>query len=390
MNKIIPYFKKNLLKKIAVLMIILSIVATLIIYIKNPHKLETNTIYDKNNSLIKKEVEFPLIQNIKFDKDFLNLISIYFDDDSINNYDYNIKIYDENDNILFEQKYKDYESNIVLIDARNLKKNKNYKLIIDCPTCENVKMAIGKSINHNNIIEGSKKDTLKITIDNYEKNFLYYYIPIFIIFLMIVIILLSKIYVIDFFKNLQLTKIQIILYLLIIISLLLIIILFVKSPKKFVTTTVFDKNKIIDIENVEFPIKQNISLNKQDLSLITVFFGDSSINDFEYNIKVIDEFDNILSNHTYNNYESDIVLIDAGHLKSNKNYQLIIDCDDCENIKMAIGTSIDDKNKIEETKNSALKLFINNVEKDNNYYWYPLMIIAISLILLPFSRSKKV
>ena len=100
MNKIIPYFKKNLLKKIAVLMIILSIVATLIIYIKNPHKLETNTIYDKNNSLIKKEVEFPLIQNIKFDKDFLNLISIYFDDDSINNYDYNIKIYDENDNIL--------------------------------------------------------------------------------------------------------------------------------------------------------------------------------------------------------------------------------------------------------------------------------------------------
>ena len=57
---------------------------------------------------------------------------------------------------------------------------------------------------------------------------------------------------------------------------------------------------------------------------------------------------------------------------------------------MAIGTSIDDKNKIEETKNSALKLFINNVEKDNNYYWYPLMIIAISLILLPFSRSNKV
>lgn len=382
--------RKLSLKRIISLMFILSIVFLIFVFIKNPHKIISKSIYDESESVAIKDVSFPIVQNIKLNKDLMQKITIYFDDDSINNYNYSIKIYDVKNNIVFEQKYTDYESNIVLIDARKLKKNKNYKLIIDCDDCENVKMAIGKSVNKNNIIESSKNDSLKMKIDNYEKNFLYYYIPIFIIFLMIVIILLSKIYVIDFFKNLQLTKIQIILYLLIIISLLLIIILFVKSPKKFVTTTVFDKNKIIDIENVEFPIKQNISLNKQDLSLITVFFGDSSINDFEYNIKVIDEFDNILSNHTYNNYESDIVLIDAGHLKSNKNYQLIIDCDDCENIKMAIGTSIDDKNKIEETKNSALKLFINNVEKDNNYYWYPLMIIAISLILLPFSRSKKV
>ena len=382
--------RKLSLKRIISLMFILSIVFLIFVFIKNPHKIISKSIYDESESVAIKDVSFPIVQNIKLNKDLMQKITIYFDDDSINNYNYSIKIYDVKNNIVFEQKYTDYESNIVLIDARKLKKNKNYKLIIDCDDCENVKMAIGKSVNKNNIIEKKKNDSLKMKIDNYEKNFLYYYIPIFIIFLMIVIILLSKIYVIDFFKNLQLTKIQIILYLLIIISLLLIIILFVKSPKKFVTTTVFDKNKIIDIENVEFPIKQNISLNKQDLSLITVFFGDSSINDFEYNIKVIDEFDNILSNHTYNNYESDIVLIDAGHLKSNKNYQLIIDCDDCENIKMAIGTSIDDKNKIEETKNSALKLFINNVEKDNNYYWYPLMIIAISLILLPFSRSKKV
>ena len=382
--------RKLSLKRIISLMFILSIVFLIFVFIKNPHKIISKSIYDESESVAIKDVSFPIVQNIKLNKDLMQKITIYFDDDSINNYNYSIKIYDVKNNIVFEQKYTDYESNIVLIDARKLKKNKNYKLIIDCDDCENVKMAIGKSVNKNNIIESSKNDSLKMKIDNYEKNFLYYYIPIFIIFLMIVIILLSKIYVIDFFKNLQLTKIQIILYLLIIISLLLIIILFVKSPKKFVTTTVFDKNKIIDIENVEFPIKQNISLNKQDLSLITVFFGDSSINDFEYNIKVIDEFDNILFKHTYNNYESDIVLIDAGHLKSNKNYQLIIDCDDCENIKMAIGTSIDDKNKIEETKNSALKLFINNVEKDNNYYWYPLMIIAISLILLPFSRSKKV
>ena len=389
MNKIIPYFKKNLLKKIAVLMIILSIVATLIIYIKNPHKLETNTIYDKNNSLIKKEVEFPLIQNIKFDKDFLNLISIYFDDDSINNYDYNIKIYDENDNILFEQKYKDYESNIVLIDARNLKKNKNYKLIIDCPTCENVKMAIGKSINHNNIIEGSKKDTLKITIDNYEKNRFYYILPAVVIFISLLILIFIKFHLNDkILKKLKINHNVLIIYILILLSIILMMFIKLVKPEIVIQSAIINTNKELSIKEVKFPIVQNINLDKEKMKNINVYFHDVSINNYEYRISVYDKDKNVLFSHDYVDYESDIVLIDAGPLKKDSNYQLIIECDTCENVKMAIGESIDKHNKIENTKKDALKLTVDSYKHNNNYYWYPLMIIAICLTLLPLARSK--
>ena len=387
MNK---FLNKICLKKIIIFLFIFSIILLLFIYIKNPHKLVKKDAYDSNDNVIIKEVSFPLVQNINLNQDLLQKIELYFDNDSINNYDYTIKIYDDNEKILFEQKYTDYESNIVILDARRLKKNRNYKIIIDCDECEDVHMAIGKSLDKENSIENTNNNSLKMKTENYEKNYSYYLIPIIIIIFNITILLLSKINIINTFQKLNLSKKSILLILLIFLSILFMIFIFIKSPKKNVNTSIFNANYKTDIENVHFPIQQNILLDKQGMGIITLYLGDSSINEFDYNIKVTDKYQNVIFNHSYNNYESDIILIDAGRLKSNKAYRLEIDCDKCENVKMDIGKSIDSNNRIDKTKNKSLKIYINNIESEKNYYWYPLMAISICLILLPLSRSKKI
>lgn len=378
--------RKLSLKRIISLMFILSIVFLIFVFIKNPHKIISKSIYDESESVAIKDVSFPIVQNIKLNKDLMQKITIYFDDDSINNYNYSIKIYDVKNNIVFEQKYTDYESNIVLIDARKLKKNKNYKLIIDCDDCENVKMAIGKSVNKNNIIESSKNDSLKMTIDNYEKNINYYFVPLILFVISLLILILNK----TELKNIILKKISIkelIIYILLAISIILIIFIFFAKPKVTSHSLIYKENKEVSIKNVKFPLKQNIKLDEENMRLISLYFLDDSINDFEYRISVYDDED-VLFSHNYVNYESNIVLIDAGPLEKNKNYILTIECDTCENVKLAIGDGINKYNKLNSSNKDSLKLTVDNLKINNNYYWYPLMMIAICLTLLPLARSK--
>lgn len=386
MSSIIHFIKKYLLKNLSTAMIIFSILLALIIYIRNPHKLVTNNIYNENEIVSIKEIKFPLVQNIKLDEDLLNQITIYFDDDSINDYDYTIKIYDDKGKKLYNQKYVNYESNIVLIDSRNLKKNNNYKLEIDCKSCENVKMAIGKCFDKKNKIQGTKNDSLKMTIDNYEKNINYYFVPLILFVISLLILKLNK----TELKNIILKKISIkelIIYILLAISIILIIFIFFAKPKVTSHSLIYKENKEVSIKNVKFPLKQNIKLDEDNMRLISLYFLDDSINDFEYRISVYDDKD-VLFSHNYVNYESNIVLIDAGPLEKNKNYILTIECDTCENVKLAIGDGINKYNKLNSSNKDSLKLTVDNLKINNNYYWYPLMMIAICLTLLPLARSK--
>lgn len=392
MNKILRFYKNISVKKIIYLMLIISTLFLIFVFIKKPHKLVSDELYDKNQNIIIKKVSFPIQQKIKLKQNLINLITIYFDDDSINNYDYNIKIYNENEEILFEQKYKDYESNLVLIDTRNLKKNINYKLEIDCESCGDVKIAIGKSINKNNRIETSKNESLKIKVDYYEDNNIYYIIPIIIIVLSIIILLSIKLNLFDniiqkLFKNCNIRVI--ILYIIILLSIGLIILIYLLNPKSINHNSTFRKNNTIEKKEVNFPIVQNIKLKEENLKIITLYFDDDSINAYPYTINVYDEDNNLLFNHDYIEYNSNIVLIDSGPINYNKKYKVVIDCDECRNVKMAVGKSINNKNKIEKTKNDSLKITIDNYKKNNNYYWYPLIIIAVCLTLLPLARSTK-
>lgn len=192
--------------------------------------------------------------------------------------------------------------------------------------------------------------------------------------------------VIKYIKN---NYLKMVLYLLIVLSIVLMIVIKVINPLKNLYNTVYDENEVLKIEKVSFPLVQNIKLNKSNLNLITIYFSDDSINMHDYTISVLDEDKNILFNHEYLDYESNIVLIDAGFLKRDTTYELVVECDSCDDVQMAIGKSIDDKNEIIGTNGKALKLTVNSYENNNNYYWYPLIIIAISFTLLPLIRSKE-
>ena len=156
-------------------------------------KLVSNYVYSSNIESEISEVIFPLEQIIKVHHDNLTNIWIKLEDDSINNYNYRLNLKNHNNDILFENEYINYESNIILISLGLIEdsEDETFQLSIQCDDCQNVNIAKVNTLDDSYIV-GDEKNTMKIYYDYYEPNNNFYWYSIMSIVLGFVLIPFSK------------------------------------------------------------------------------------------------------------------------------------------------------------------------------------------------------
>ena len=154
-----------------------------VIFIKHPMKKVTNSLYDPKEMEVQK-VSFPIKQKIKLENDNLSGFWLYFEDDSINEYIYNVTLTDSLGKKYFEHEFDGYVPNIIYMGLGIITDSKGMEmeLIIECETCENVKLSYDK-----------ENETLKLASENYvSNNNIYYWHAIMAIVIGLVLLPLVK------------------------------------------------------------------------------------------------------------------------------------------------------------------------------------------------------
>ena len=145
----------------------LSILFSLLVIVIKPMTPQTYYPYSYSEKKIEK-VQFPVYQYFKLSENNLKQIhlvltdkSIFQNGNSINQYDYDIKVYDEDNTMYYSNHFHNYTLNYVDIEFNNIKTNKNMILEIGCESCNNVETPL-KHSNDNNLyyIESSNNDKI--------------------------------------------------------------------------------------------------------------------------------------------------------------------------------------------------------------------------------------
>ena len=68
-------------------------------------------------------------------------------------------------------------------------------------------------------------------------------------------------------------------------------------------------------------------------------------------------------------------------------FNLKIKCDECEDVKIAKSTAIDDSYIVGDNDNT-LKIYYEYYVYNNTFYWYSIMAIVLGVILVPFAKEK--
>lgn len=180
-------------------------------------------------------------------------------------------------------------------------------------------------------------------------------------------------------------------YLLIFASVLLALIVIIKKPMKLVTTYTYNTGVDVVLEKVTFPMEQDIKVNVDNLSAITIYPEDDSLNKYQYQVEITDEDDKQLFYHDFKDYNGDQMYFYFGIIPDSKNkiLHVKINCDECKNVKMGIGKSLNKETSILENSGNTLKISMNNYSKNNSFYWYSILAIVIALTLLPLARSEE-
>ena len=194
MKKLVLKLKNNWKKTFCFCLVLGSILFLLILLIKQPMKKNTNYVYNTGIESEIIEVQFPLKQYIKVNSDYLTTFTIYLQDDSINQYDYQIELKDKDGKVYFQNHYIHYESNIIILDLGVVpdSSNQEFELNITCEECEGVKASIRESNDDSTYIEGTKNQSLELSYDNYSKNNTYYWYPLMAVFIAFTLYPLAK------------------------------------------------------------------------------------------------------------------------------------------------------------------------------------------------------
>ncbi|MBR3161659.1 MAG: hypothetical protein IKF19_02905 [Bacilli bacterium] len=178
------FIKENLKNKKLLFcrfLIISSILFTLSLLIMQPKKMSTYYPYEYSEQTIE-EVTFPIVQHFYYEQEDLRIINLFFKDDSINDYDYQVDIIgEETENNYYSHKFENYGSNIMNLALGKApdKKDKHFILKISCDDCQNVIMSTKKSNSKKNYIEKRNDNkVLEFNLVNYINNYDYYWYPI--------------------------------------------------------------------------------------------------------------------------------------------------------------------------------------------------------------------
>lgn len=170
----------NLIKKFLFFCLIISCCGFIFLIFKTPLKLSSSENFDYNYKI--REINLPIVQHFKIKVSNFSGILINLGDNTYNDLDCIIELFDEDGILIASKELENYNSN--LVDFRfNLIKNsvgKNYILKIKSSNTDKFKLLLSDDFDKNNYIE-KFNGNMKISALHYEKNYGYFwYIFMFI------------------------------------------------------------------------------------------------------------------------------------------------------------------------------------------------------------------
>lgn len=178
---------------------------------------------------------------------------------------------------------------------------------------------------------------------------------------------------------------------LIILAILMLIWIIIFKPQK--NSKVYLYNTGYKSKNVIFAnkIEQDIYPNVDTFNAFNIDIGSKTFKNIDFNIKVEDYEGKVYFDSDVSNYNSTLFYLYLGELNNMKNkiLKLSITCKNTCAIKAKTSKSLNKKNHIKDYNNSSLNITVDSTSLNKNYYWYPIMMIAISILLMPFSRSEE-
>ena len=174
---------------------------------------------------------------------------------------------------------------------------------------------------------------------------------------------------------------KIICYGLIFLGIIALMFTIIARPQKTSVTEAYDSNADPRLIGISFPFSQEIPITATPIDYLELYFGDDSINNYEYTISVTKEHETLFE-HTYIDETSNIIRIPLteANLTPNSNITLQISCShSCPNTQF----------ELYKTKNSqSLKTVIVSHSTDYRYFWYSIFPILIGLTLIPLTKEQ--
>ena len=164
-------------------------------------------------------------------------------------------------------------------------------------------------------------------------------------------------------------------YLLILLGVLLIVIVLIVKPIKKTSYYVYSQSDGSDMTEITFPLEEKITIHHDKLANIWIYLEDESINDYTYEVELINSKGEVCFKNIFENYKSNIININLGLIE------------ECENVKIATGTAIEDSYIVGDNDNT-LKIYYEYYVYNNTFYWYSIMAIVLGVILVPFAKEK--
>lgn len=182
-------------------------------------------------------------------------------------------------------------------------------------------------------------------------------------------------------------------YVILFVSIFLFCVILIKKPTKNLSLYLYNTGKDIDSSVISFPYEQNIFVDSKNISSVTISLFDSmDINNYNYKIYLVDKNNNTIFFHDFVDYDSPIIYMYFGDRYDlyNSNLKLKIECDDCNNVKMATGSSLDKNKNYSTIKDNKILPTVVGVKKFNSrLFWYPIFGVIIFLILIVLAKEDK-
>lgn len=175
------------------------------------------------------------------------------------------------------------------------------------------------------------------------------------------------------------------------LAFLLFIAIIVVKPQKLATFNLYNVEGKTSIKSFSNKIEQYIYSDVDKIQAFHVYLDDDSITKCDFHIEITDENKKSYFSQDVSDYNTNVLYLNIGEIYNTKNkiFKLVISTDDCSTLKAVVGTSVNKKNHLAGLNNKTLKITVDSFEKNNSYYWYCFVLIAISLLLMPLARSEK-
>lgn len=168
---------------------------------------------------------------------------------------------------------------------------------------------------------------------------------------------------------------------LVIVGIIAFIFVLILHPQKVSVTEAYDSNTDPKLTEISFPFSQDIPINTAQIDYLEVYFGDDSINNYEYTVSVTKNHETLFE-HTYTDETSNIIRIPLAEINLVPNNDIItlqISCDhSCSNTQFELYGTKD---------SSSLKTLIFSHSTDYRYFWYSIFPILIGLTLIPLTKE---